>query len=40
MTSTYKSGLPDLREEIAKCRRHGQTQDVCMVRYPDLVPTR
>ena len=28
--------LPDLREEIARCRRHGQTHDVCMVRYVDL----
>jgi hypothetical protein len=26
--------LPNLREEIAKCRRHGQTHG--MVRYPDL----
>ena len=29
--------LPDLREEIAKCRRHGQMHDTCMVRYVDLV---
>ena len=32
--------LPDLREEMAKCRRHGQMHDACMVRYVDLVPTR
>jgi hypothetical protein len=32
--------LPDLREEIAKCRRHGQTHDACMVHYVDLVPIR
>jgi hypothetical protein len=25
--------LPDLREEIAQCRRHGQMRDACMVRY-------
>jgi hypothetical protein len=30
--------LPDLREEIAKCRRHEQTHDSCMVRCVDLVP--
>jgi hypothetical protein len=30
--------LPDLREEIAQCRRHGQMHDACMVRYTDLVP--
>ena len=29
--------LPDLREEIAQCRRHGQMHDACMVRYVDLV---
>jgi hypothetical protein len=29
--------LPDLREEIAKCRRQGQMHDACMVRYVDLV---
>jgi hypothetical protein len=29
--------LPDLREEIARCRRHGQMHDACMVRYTDLV---
>jgi hypothetical protein len=32
--------LPDLREEIAKCRRHGQTHDACKVRYVDLVATQ
>ena len=31
--------LPDLREEIAQCRRHGQMHDACMVRYVDLVPS-
>jgi hypothetical protein len=30
--------LLDLREEIAKCSRRGQTHDACMVRYIDLVP--
>ena len=30
--------LPDLREEIAQCRRHGQMHDACMVRYVDLAP--
>src|SRR5262249_9589608 len=30
--------LPDLREEIAQCSRHGQTHDACMVRYVDLIP--
>jgi hypothetical protein len=30
--------LPDMREEIAQCRRHGQMHDACMVRYIDLVP--
>jgi len=30
--------LPDLHEEIAQCRRHGQMHDACMVRYVDLVP--
>ena len=30
--------LPDLRQEIAQCRRHGQMHDACMVRYVDLVP--
>jgi hypothetical protein len=29
--------LPDLREEIAKCRHRGM-HDACMVRYVDLVP--
>jgi hypothetical protein len=28
---------PDLRQEIAQCRRHGQMHDACMVRYVDLV---
>ena len=32
--------LPDLREEIAQCRRHGQMHDACMVRYVDLVARR
>lgn len=32
--------LPDLREEIAQCARHGQMHDTCMVRYVDLVPKR
>jgi len=31
--------LPDLREEIAQCSRHGQMHDACMVRYSDLVQT-
>jgi hypothetical protein len=31
--------LPDLREEIAKCGRHGKMHDACMVRYVDLVPS-
>jgi len=30
--------LPDLRQEIAQCRRHGQMHDACMVRYVDLSP--
>jgi hypothetical protein len=30
--------LPDLREEIAQCKRHGQMHDACMVRYVDLIP--
>jgi hypothetical protein len=30
--------LPDLRQEIAQCSRHGQMHDACMVRYVDLVP--
>jgi hypothetical protein len=30
--------LPDLRQEIAQCRHHGQMHDACMVRYVDLVP--
>jgi hypothetical protein len=29
--------LPDLREEIARCRRNGQMHDACTVRYVDLV---
>jgi hypothetical protein len=32
--------LPDLREEIAQCKRHGQMHDACMVHYVDLVPPR
>ena len=32
--------LPDLRWEIAQCRRRGQMHDACMVRYVDLVPDR
>jgi hypothetical protein len=32
--------LPDLRWEIAQCRRLGQMHDACMVRYVDLVPDR
>ena len=32
--------VPDLRQEIAQCRRHGQIHDACMVRYVDLVPRR
>jgi hypothetical protein len=31
--------LPDLREEIAQCRRHGHMHDACMVCYVDLVPS-
>ena len=30
--------LPDLREEIAQCGRHGQTHDACMVHYVELKP--
>ena len=30
--------LPDLREEISQCERHGQMHDACMVRYVDLKP--
>ena len=30
--------LPDLREEIAQCQRHGLMHDACMVRYVDLIP--
>jgi hypothetical protein len=29
--------LPDLRQEIAQCKRHGQMHDACMVHYVDLV---
>jgi len=29
--------LPDLRQEIAQCRRPGQMHHACMVRYVDLV---
>jgi hypothetical protein len=32
--------LPELREEIARCERHGKMHDVCMVRYVDLIPKR
>jgi hypothetical protein len=28
--------MPDLRQEIAQCKRHGQMHDACMVRYVDL----
>ena len=28
--------LPELREEIAKCDRHGKMHDACMVRHVDL----
>jgi hypothetical protein len=31
--------LPDLREKIAQCGRHGQMHDAC-VHYLDLVPKR
>src|SRR5262245_47788487 len=31
--------LPDLRQEIAHCERHGKMHDACMVRYPDLIPS-
>jgi hypothetical protein len=30
--------LPDLRQEISQCERHGQMHDACMVHYLDLVP--
>jgi len=30
--------LPDIREQIAKCDRHGQWHDGCMVHYVDLKP--
>ena len=29
--------LPDLREEIAQCKRRGRMYDSCMVRYVDLM---
>ena len=29
--------LPDLRQEFAQRKRHGQMHDACMVRYVDLV---
>jgi hypothetical protein len=29
--------LPNLRQEIAQCKRHGQMHDACMVHYVDLV---
>jgi hypothetical protein len=32
--------LPDLREMISLCERHGQMHDACMVHYIDLVPPR
>jgi hypothetical protein len=32
-------GLPDLREQIARCRHRGM-QDVCMVHYVDLLLRR
>jgi hypothetical protein len=32
--------LPDLREEIAQCERHGKMHDACMVHYVDLIPPR
>ena len=32
--------LPDMREEIAECRRYGQMHDVCMVRYVDLAASQ
>jgi hypothetical protein len=31
--------LPDLRQEIAQCERHKNMSDVCLVRYPDLIPS-
>jgi len=30
--------LPDLREKIAICSRHGHWHDACMVHYVDLKP--
>jgi hypothetical protein len=32
--------LPDLREEIVPCERHGKMHDACMVRYVDLISKR
>jgi RNase P subunit RPR2 len=32
--------LPDLREEIAQCDRHGKMHDACTVRYVDLILKR
>jgi len=32
--------LPDMREEIAECRRYGQMHDACMVRYVDLAASQ
>ena len=29
--------LPDQREEIAQCERHGQMHDACQVHYVGLV---
>ena len=29
--------LPDLRQEISQCERHGMMHDACMVRYVDLI---
>ena len=31
--------LPDLRQEIAQCERRENMSDVCLVRYPDLIPS-
>ena len=28
--------LPDLRQEISQCRRHGQMHDACMFHYVEL----
>jgi hypothetical protein len=32
--------LPDLREKIAICSRHGQWHDACMVHYVELTHRR